>query len=285
MKISMLAVAVATAAAAACAVATAAENPFLVNFDVIGTADADIKGSNAEMKTTSYGLNAGNKWFTIGVNRTDYDFSNTNGVEPFDSLNKIYADLRYDGYLTSSIRYYAGINLAALYESDIDLGDSYNIAPRIAVGWEFMDGITAFAGAYASLNEADNIFEPILGLEVGREGDIGWSGAIAYPTTRIQYRFNPTWAVDANFMTVRDTYYLDDDSSKPAKLKNGYMREESYGAGIGVTFTPVKMIKLSAGLFSYWDREFKFYDNGGNELGTVETDNSNGAYLRGSLVF
>lgn len=282
MKISMLAAAVATAAA--CALSTAVAAPFMVNFDAIGTADADIKGSNAEMKTTSYGLSGGTDWITVGVNRTDYDFSNTNGVEPFDSLNKIYVDLRHDGYITSNIRYYAGLNLAALYEDDIDLGDSYNISPRVAIGWEFMNGITAFAGAYASLNEADNIFEPILGLEVGRDRDIGWSGAIAYPATRIQYRFNPTWAIDANFMTVRDTYHLDNDAAK-GDFRDGYMREESYGAGIGVTFSPVKMVKLSAGLFSYWDREFKFYNNSGNELGTVETDNSNGAYFRGSLVF
>lgn len=283
MKRSLISAAFATVAA--CAISSAAiAAPFFVNLDLVGTADADIKGSNAEMKTTSYGINGGTDWISVGVTRTDYDFSNLNNA-PFDSLNKVYVDLRYDGYIASNIRYYAGLNLAALYESDLDIGNSYNISPRIAVGWEFMNGITAFAGAFASLNEADNIFEPIFGLEVGKNHELGWTGSIAYPSTRIQYRFNPTWAVDASFMTVRDTYNLDDDSAKPAKLKNGYMREESYGLGLGVSYTPVQMVTISAGLVSYFDREFKFYDQGGNSIGTVETDNSNGAYVRAAINF
>lgn len=270
--------------AAATMSATSAQAGFSFSTDFIGTDEASIKNSDAELSTRAYGFTASSEFVTFGFQRTDYDFSNLGDSDPFDSLNKMYVDLHYQGFVNNNLYYMAGLNLGALYESDLSLGDSYNISPRLAFGYNFKSGMVAFVGAYANFNGAENVYLPILGLKLGEDKEKGWSGAIAYPATFVQYRFNPQWAVNCSFMTVRDTYHIDDDASK-GDWSDGYFREESYGAGVGFNFTPFQHIRLGAGVFSYFDRNFTVYNSSGNEIEEFEVDNAAGAYVRAKLLF
>lgn len=290
MKLSKLALASGVALALGMTAPLGASNAiaadgygFFFNADYLGTGDGDIEGTNSELSTQSYGFNAGYKFITVMYNTTEYDFSG-GSFDPFDQLNSIAVDLHHSGYITSNVAYSVGINVGSKYEDSIEFGDDYSVSPRVAIGWTFNNGLAAFFGAYANFNGADNVYLPILGLKLGDEADHGWMGSIAYPATMVQYRFNNWLAVHATFLTVRDTFHLDDDSSK-GSWADGYFREESYGAGIGATLNPMKNIKLSAGVMSYFDREFKVYNNGGDEIASFETDNSVGAYVRAGLVF
>lgn len=265
------------------AVSTEASAKIAINADFFGTGDSDVKDSKGELNTQAYGLNVNTTYFSLGYKRTDYDFS---GVEDFgfDGTNAFYGDVHYTGFFSNNLTYSVGLTLGSFYETDADLSDSYVLAPRAILGYRFTNGMTGFLGAYANFNGAENVYLPIIGLKLGDESDYGWSGSIAYPATRVQYRFSPLWAVDATFLTVRDTYHLDDDH-KRGLISDGYIREKSYGASLGVTVNPLSHLQLSAGLFSYFDREFELYDKDGDELGSFETDPTYGAYFRGSLVF
>lgn len=258
--------------------------PLSINANYTGTDSADIKGTDGDLSTQTFTFDASYGFATFIYSNTQYDFSGV-GEDPFDSLEKVAVDLHHNGYITSNLAYGVGLTLGALYEEDFDVGDSYNVSPRVTFGWTFSNGMTAFFGGYANFNGADNVYLPIIGLKLGDEKDLGWMGSLAYPATMVQYRFNSLLAVGASFMTVRDTYHLDDDVSVKGSWADGYLREESYGVGVHATLTPVQHLKLTAGIFSYFDREFKVYDNGGDEIDSFETDNSYGAFVRGGFVF
>ena len=266
------------------ALSTEASAMVKINADFFGSADSDVKDSqNGELNTQAYGVSVDTTYFSVGARRTDYDFSGINDYG-FDSGNTIYADAHYNGDFSNNLSYSVGLMVGALYEDDFDLGDSYAVSPRAILGYRFTNGLTGFLGAYVNFNGADNVYLPIIGLKLGDESDHGWSGSIAYPATRVQYRFNNFWAVDGTFLTVRDTFHLDDDNER-GTLKDGYIREESYGVGVGVTLNPLTHFQVSLGLFSYFDREFKLYNPAGDEQDSFETDPTYGGYLRGSLVF
>lgn len=254
---------------------------FNVNANVNGTNSAKIDGADSELSTRTYNISAGAKWWTLSYTRTDYDFSNVY-FDPFDSLNKISLDLRYSTNINSNINASFGLGLGALYESDLDLGKSYNIVPRATVGWNFDNGMTAYFGVAANVNKVENIFLPVLGLKLGEDRDVGFTGAIGYPATFVQYRLNQNWAFNTTFITVRDVYHLDGETS--TSIDDGYFREDSYGLSAGATFSFQK-IKVSGGVFSYFDRKFKFYDDSGNEFASFDTDPSVGLYLRTAFVF
>lgn len=251
--------------------------------DYTGTGDADIDGQSSSLRTHSYGFNVGYDFIDFTARRTTYDFS---GVEsdPFDELTKLQITLHHKGNITSNISYLASLGLGALYEDDLDLSESYNVSPTLALGWNFTNGMTAFVGATANLNPADNVYLPVIGLQLGEDKDKGWTGAIAYPATRVQYRFNPTLAVNATFLTVRDTYHLDDDKSK-GNWADGYFREESYGASFGATVTPIQHLTFSVGVNTYFNRQFKVYDNDGNKIESFDTDPTYGGYFNVNYSF
>ncbi|MBU3844235.1 MAG: hypothetical protein H9847_05110 [Candidatus Anaerobiospirillum pullicola] len=253
------------------------------NANYTGTGEADIKGSNESLQTNTFTFDASYAFATFIYSHTEYDFSGYD--DPFDSLDKVAIDLHHNGYISSNLAYGVGLTLGALYEEDFDIGDSYNVSPRAVLGWTFKNGMTAFLGAFANLNGADNVYLPIVGLKLGDDSDHGWMGSIAYPATMVQYRFNDWLAVGANFMTVRDTYHLDDDWDRKGDWADGYLREESYGAGLSATLSPMKMFKVTAGVFSYFDREFKVYNSSGDEIDSFETDNTWGGYLRAGFSF
>lgn len=260
-----------------------AQAKFSFSGDYTGTGDADIDGQNASLSTHSYGITANYDFVSFQARRTTYDFSNVES-DPFDELTKLQVRFHHKGNVTSNISYLASIGLGALYEDSLDIGESYNITPALAFGWNFTNGMTVFFGAAANLNAADNVYLPVIGLQLGDDKDYGWTGSIAYPATRVQYRFNPTLAVNATFVTVRDTYHLDNDRSKGA-WADGYFREESYGTSLGATITPINHLTLSAGIVSYFNRQFKVYNNSGHKIESFDTDPAFGGYLNVSYAF
>lgn len=254
-----------------------------VSADYMGTGDADIDGQNSSLSTHSYGIKVGYDFIDFTARRTTYDFSDVD-TDPFDELTKLKITLHHKGNFTSNISYLASLGLGALYEDSLDLSDSYNVTPTFALGWDFANGMTAFFGATANFNAADNIYMPVIGLQLGDDKEQGWTGAIAYPATRVQYRFNPSLAINATFLTVRDTYHLDDDSYK-GSWADGFFREESYGASVGATLTPIQHLMLSVGVVSFFDRQFEIYDQSGNKIDSFDTDAAFGGYVNVSYNF
>lgn len=268
---------------ALCFVFSQASAQFTISSDYLGTKDADIDGQNASLSTHSYGLKANYNFVSFQARRTTYDFSNVES-DPFDELTKLQLSFYHKGQITSNISYLGNLGLGILYEDNFDVSKSYAVTPSLAIGWDFSNGMTAFFGASANLNAADNVYLPVIGLQLGNEKEQGWTGAIAYPATRVQYRFNPQLAVNATFLTIRDTYHLDDEADK-GSWADGYFREESYGTSVGAIFSPIKHLQLSAGIVSFFNRQFKVYDQNGNKIESFDTDPALGGYANISYSF
>lgn len=280
MSIKLSQTYLAIALALGCTSSALASNYF-IHADTQFTSEADIKGTNGNVQNSVYGISAGymekNEIFSVEYKRSEYDFSFNNA--PFDGLNKLAFDYSKDVTFASNLHLYFGVNLATLFESSISLSDSYSISPRAAFGWNFYDNITGYLGAYANFNAADNVFLPIIGLRIGNDSDIGWTGSIAYPKTKLQYRFNKSLAADLTYIDLRDTYYIENDN------RDEYFREEAKGLSLGVSYSFNKSIQASTGVFCYYDREFKFYNDAGNVIDSYEIDNNVGAYARLNYSF
>lgn len=242
-----------------------------------GKADIDGAGG-AEAASSEYRLILNSRYFSAALKHTEYDFSGID--DPFDSLDHFAVDGRYDGSITSDLGFFTGLTWAAGFEDDIHLGDNYAVTPRAGLSWQFNPQVRFFFGGLAQFNEVDNQYLPILGVMLGREGDLGWSGSIAYPATKVTYRPAETYAFEGVFLTVRDLYQLADDSRI---LPEGYIYEESYGVSLGAIITPIDLLELRAGVQSYFDREYTFYNAGGHEVASYDVDPSVGFY--GSVNF
>lgn len=254
---------------------------FYINGSGSVNGDADIDGvGGAEVSTSVYRLTMGNQYFTLAYKHTEYDFS---GIEdPFDSLDHLALDGRYDGTFCGDWGYFTGLTLGMGFEDDIHLSDNYAVTPRAGISYEVMPGTRLFLGALAQFNEVDNIYLPIVGIQFGKEADLGWSGSIAYPATKVTYRPSAYYAFEGVFLTVRDLYQLADDSKL---LPEGYIFEEGYGVSAGVIFTPVQLLELRAGVQSYFDREYTLYNAGGHEMASYDVDPSIGGYVNLNLRF
>ncbi len=268
------------AAVALCVLAGSAQ-AFFVKADTSYNGQADVKGSGgAEVKSTVYQLSAGTENFTFLYKRTDYDFSGID--DPFDSLNRLVFDAHADGDFTGEWGWFGGLGLGFGFEDDFNADENYQIMPRLGISYMLTPTIKGFLGAAANVNEADNKFLPIIGIMFGRDSDIGLSGSIAYPATKVTYRLNSMFAVEGVFLTIKELYQLNDDSKF---IKSGYVMEESYGVSAGVVFTPVKLLTIKAGLHGYFDREYTFYNRHGSEIGSNEHDDCIGGYLSVNLAF
>lgn len=253
--------------------AFAANATFFFNASTDYNSESDIKGTNEDVSISTYTISAGYNNHFLAYTRSDYDFSTK---WPFDSLNYLYYDYHDDFALSSSFAIFAGLGLGAGWESDFNLDDNYAISPRVGIGYNITDNVTLFAGATAQFNDVDNKYLPILGLEIGKDRYLGWSGAIAYPATKITYRFNDFWALQGTFLVTQKLYQLDADDY--------HVFEEGYGASAGVILTPIKQLNINVGAQGYFDREYTFYKNG-NEIGSYEVDPSVGLFAKANFVF
>ncbi|WP_303964298.1 hypothetical protein [Succinatimonas hippei] len=269
------------ALAAAAAFIGSAEASFWMNASGSHNSDADLSGAPGDVSISTYNIVGGYDFVTVGYKRTDYDFSSSSS-DWYDSLNYLYVDLHHNFALNDTFGVFGGLTLASGFEDDFHFDDNYSISPRAGISISFTDRITGFAGAYAQFNEVDNKYLPILGVKIGNDSEKGLSGSIAYPATRINYRFNSMLALEGTFLTIKDLYQLSDDSSK---LKKGYVFEEGYGVSGGVVLTPLKGMSVRAGIQSYFDREYTYYDHGGNERSSVDVDPSVGFYANLSYGF
>ena len=243
--------------------------------------DADLSGAKGDVSISTYNFAGGNDFVTVGYKRTDYDFSSS-ANDWYDALNYLYVDLRKDFPINTTLGVFGGLTLASGFEDDFHLQDNYAVSPRAGISYKFTPRITGFAGAYAQFNEVDNKFLPILGVKIGNDSEVGLSGSIAYPATRINYRFNKLFALEGSFLTIKDLYQLSDNSKL---YKKGYVFEEGYGVSGGVVVTPIQGLSVRAGIQSYFDREYNYYDHGGNKQANVDVDPSVGFYTNLSYGF
>lgn len=242
--------------------------------------DSEFKNSNLKLSKNIYTISASNQYFSAIYKHTDYDFSN--GYNYIDSSEHIYLDGRFDGSFNSSLGYFSGLSLGMGFEDEFDLSKNYNIAARAGLSYYFNPNIQGFLGVFAQHNRVENTFLPIIGIKVGSDQDRGWSGALAYPYTKLSYRFNSAFALEGTLITIKDLTHLSDNSRI---VQDGYVFEESYAIGLKALYSPIKALNIAAGINYMFDSEYTLYNKDENEIASYETDGTVGFNLSLSYSF
>ncbi len=275
-KLTKLASAVAFGAA--CASASAAG--FWISPIYSSMSSADAGGFNGDVKTTSYGIQGGYDFFTLGYKSTDYDFDRNDWL---DKLHLLFADIHYDGNFSQGFGYFLGLGGSFGWENDFHASENYTVRPRAGVSVRLNPDFSLMLGLKANFNEAENRFIPIVALKYRSLGDYGLSGVFGYPETRVMYRWADWIALEGSVSAFnQDVYQLSDDS---ALARKGYFVEDSFNAAAGFVVNPVEAITLRAGVNATFDRDFKIYSNDGDEIHKYSSDPSYGFYLNGSANF
>ena len=110
-KLSILAVAVTLGAMSAGAVASG----FWLSPIYSSTSSAYAGGFNGDVKTTSYGIQGGYDFFTLGYKVTDYDFDRNDWL---GKLHLLYADIHHDGGFSDGFGYFVGLGGSFGWEDD-----------------------------------------------------------------------------------------------------------------------------------------------------------------------
>jgi len=207
------------------------------------------------------------------MKRLEFDWSapesfveNTNGDDPWGSLNSITLGLKHKGLFSEELMYEATAGMISGYEDEMD--DSftafvggyaiYAIAPR----WAVMLG--AFYSRHQEV-ETDFDFIPILGLSWNSEAVEGFSLALGLPTTEAIWHFSEATRLILDLSSLEGgVYRLADDNQL---REEGYVELVSATASLRIEMRIPGGFDLGLGICHALDREMKLYDsNGENEL-------------------
>ncbi len=241
---------------------------------------ADTKDVKDEVKTTTYGIEASNEYFTFGYTKTKYDFKNSDDLD----LNKLYGDVRYETRNPGTWGYFVGMGFAFGWEDDFHMSENYQLTPRAGFNYDFANDWFVALGVSLDFNEIKNYVDPVLLIAYRDPSQLGFSGSIG-TYNHLQYRFSQGLALEGTVNYIdRDVYQLA-DKAKHGAAREGYFMEKSVSANAGIVASPIDMLTLKAGVEARFDREYKVYDKDGHKLATYDSDPSYGFYLSGSLHF
>lgn len=249
---------------------------FYLDASANGIVDSDVDALGQDVQQQDYKFAAGWNFIGFKYKHTVYDFSgNTKWLTHSDQF---VIDLHHEGYFSGNdgMGYFGGIGYGIGFEEDVHMNEAYFIPARVGVSIPLDSTLTGYIGAGANWNQADNKYIPIVGVKIGDPRDNGWHGGIAYPYTKIAYRFNPQWQVEARYDAVKEVTQLRDRSPLS---QGGYLLEESSSAGLQVTWNPISTLSLYAGGKYFFDRDYDVYDQGGNCIYSTSVDEALGGYV------
>ncbi len=256
---------------------------FGFNTQTYSSADVDNGG---KFSRTDMNFRVGYKWLTLAYTRSDYDWSDTGdahiskGRNPWDTLHKISLDAHFDGYLSESVNWFAGMSVLSGFETQI--WNSFSLAPRAGLSFRATPDLKLHLGAVGLVAPAHSMLLPLAGLEWRDTRDMGLSAKLGFPATQIQYRFNEMLAARLAARWTRDLYRLSNDSSVARK---GYAEEESVTSGAYLDITPLDQLRLTVGAELMAWRSLRIYDKDGDKMSKTDMDPSVGAVFRASYSF
>ncbi len=254
-------------------------------FDAQTYSKADVD-SGGKYSRTDMNFRAGYKWFTFAYTRSDYDWSSvsntgiSHGRNPWDTLHHLSLDAAFDGYLSESVDWFAGVTLLSGFESQV--WDSFSLAPRAGLSFRATPDLKFNLGATGIIAPAHSMLLPLLGVEWRDAYDMGLSAKVGFPATQVQYRFNDMAAARLSAKWSRNLYRLASDSSVARK---GYMEEESITSGAYLDLTPLDHLKFTVGAEMMAWRSMRIYDKDGDKMSKTDMDPSVGAVFRASYNF
>jgi hypothetical protein len=260
---------------------------FKLDIEVSGVNQAAIQETDAEVGYSQYRISADFKGFNLGYELRNYRWTNTDELpfaasseDPFDAMHSVWVGYTYTGRLSGDWGWRLFTRLSSSFEDDV-LG-----LPTVSLGAAFnymatQDLIIMF-GAFGSYNDADQFVLPALGLMYRPAATEGWSGSLAFPISRLNYHFGPSFKVTLRTGWIRRTYKLADDN--PVRPE-GEFRTSELSAGLSMTWNMTQRWSLTLGGDYLFNREITFFDDGGDNETGFDLDNTWGLFGKISFAF
>jgi hypothetical protein len=254
--------------------------------------DADFEGNRGSMAVLSSGVSIRPwKYTTIGYTFRNYTWGDTarlgfgNRVDdPWKNLHGLYLGLGHMWRLNETWSVFGGVFGYSGFEKQMD--GSFGAGLRSGFGYTFENGLFVRLGASYFKDSVDNTVIPLFGIGFTPWADSlarsGWFASLGFPNTRIGYRFNPEWALWAQYEWDRAAARLADDSTV---LPEGHIRQINALATFAVQYQPAADLMVSLGLIHAFGRTLHFYNKDGRVLGGLDLDNAFGGELEMRWAF
>lgn len=253
-----------------------------------GVASAGVQDSGAGVSVIGQKGSVSYKDFFFSYERLDYSWENPeklpfgNGKgDPWKALNVMGFGYARQGTINADWKYFAGGSLSSSFEDETQ--SSYGLGAFAGATYLFSSTLQFTMGAGLFYHEIQTMALPVIGINWNQGAPQGFSVAIGYPETHLSYRFNPEWAVRSRIVQFdRGIFRLSDNNTVE---KEGYLKRQDLMADLGLEFTPLKHLIISARARYYFNRELSFYDRNGNHERKFDVDDAWGGVLSVSYRF
>ncbi|MGN0901963.1 MAG: hypothetical protein ACI4M9_01640 [Succinivibrio sp.] len=231
---------------------------------------SSINGSNDDVTTSTYGIEAGTEDFFVGYTYKNYDFDHASDL---DSLKRIYGGYRYFGELTGNVDFSLGIRGSLGWRDDFDITESYTVVPFGAFIFPLQNELSLIAGGGVYFSVPKDYLFPILMLKYGSPRSLGFSGAVGFPDNFVTYRFSQALALQGQLkINAGNSYYLGDEHYFGRNQKT-YLVENSAELSAHVIFNPSENIEIKGGVAYTFERDLNFYNSHGDKIAKYDIDN------------
>lgn len=282
LKAGRLAVVLAALLLAACLAAPAAQARRMPGptLSLMGdwASEAAVKDSDGKVSSYRLGAKVSIGGFYLSAARTTYLWTDAGrlpmgagGKEPWEHLNLVRAGFQYERGRKRRLGWFAGGEVHSGWEEDLD-GESVGAFAYLGANYTFGNKVLVRLGALGVYHKAESLVLPVVGVRWNMDARKGLMGDVGFPRTTVAWRFNPTWAIRLDGMFYDSDYYRLADNS-PLESK-GFLEQRQMSADLGMEFRPVTDMIIFGGVRYLFNREYKVWNQDGENERSYDVDPS-----------
>lgn len=197
------------------------------------TFEADVEDDRGEVAVTRFLAGASYGPASLRYVRDVYQWSDASNLplgdgsdDPWDSLQLLTLGISSHEFITPEWGWFGNLNLLAGYEDEFG---GLGAAAGGGAIWNASKTVQVRVGAMASVSPVGLVLLPVLGVDINRQAEKGWSAALGMPVTEVRYRWSPRWATRVGASYDTSTYRLADDSTVEPE---GYVSSSAIVTGL-----------------------------------------------------
>ncbi len=246
--------------------------------------DAAVKDSGGEVSSYTAGAKLSIGGFYLSAARSTFLWTDagklpmgTGGQEPWQHLNLVRLGFKYERGRKRRLGWFAGGEVHSGWEDDLD-GESVGAYAYLGANYTFGNKVLVRLGALGVYHKAESLLLPVVGVRWNMDARRGLMGDVGFPRTTVAWRFNPTWALRLDGMFYDSDYYRLADNS-PLEGK-GFLERRQMNADLGMEFRPVTDLVVFGGVRYLFAREYKVWNQDGENQRSYDVDPSWGLVFR-----
>ena len=271
--------------------ATETERPFAVRASAAYVSGADLEDDRGDMAVTRFKGDASYRFLTLSYIRDSYAWGDVSALplgngsdDPWDSLQSVALSASQHGLFDRRWGWFAGGTVFSAFEEQMD--GSYGGMVNGGAVYNLSETVQVRGGAMASAHAVGLQALPLLGVDVNRRAEAGWSAALGLPVTEVRYRWPHAdaagaWATRLAASYDSGVYRLADDS--PVERK-GYVRSKAVLAGLYQDYG-LGGFSCTVGLEYRLGRSLDVYDEDGDHTNGYAVDPAPGAMFSLGYAF